>query len=53
MNPAYCEQPTRSTFWTVCWEVGEVAYGLTLRPSESGEFTLDQFKQELALLTWR
>lgn len=42
-----------SSSWTVYWEVDEVTYGLTLEPSESGEVTLDQFKRELALLTWR
>ena len=38
--------------WKVWWEVGEVTYSLRLEPTEGGAFTLKQFKQELARLTW-
>ncbi|MEV4659055.1 hypothetical protein [Micromonospora sp. NPDC049301] len=38
--------------WTVWWEVGRVAYSLSLIPPESHGFTLKQFKQQLAGLTW-
>jgi hypothetical protein len=43
---------TRGGVWRVWWEVEEVTYSLWLVPGEGGSFTLDQFKQEIALLEW-
>lgn len=40
-------------YWVVWWEVGAVTYSLRLSPAEVGRFTLTQFKQELARLSWR
>lgn len=39
-------------YWTAWWEVGSVTYSLRLMPAEGGRFTLTQFKQELARLSW-
>ncbi|MEU2611684.1 hypothetical protein ABZ570_08890 [Micromonospora sp. NPDC007271] len=39
--------------WTVWWKVGAVTYSLRVTPPEGGRFTLTQFKQELAGLSWR
>lgn len=43
--------PERS--WTAWWKVGPVTYSVRLEPPEGGRFTLAQFKQELAALSWR
>ncbi|WP_433652825.1 hypothetical protein ACQP2C_11480 [Micromonospora zamorensis] len=38
--------------WQVRWEVRDVTYSLRLTPSESGTFSLKQFRAELARLRW-
>ncbi len=38
--------------WTAWWEVGDITYSLVLAEVEGSGFTLAQFKQELARLTW-
>ncbi|MEV5208984.1 hypothetical protein AB0K35_16060 [Micromonospora sp. NPDC053740] len=38
--------------WTVWWELGQVTYSLSLVPPDSHGFTLKQFKQQLAGLSW-
>ncbi|WP_410809981.1 hypothetical protein [Micromonospora sp. 067-2] len=40
-------------FWTVRWKVGDLTYALQLMPSEGGTFSLQEFEDELARLTWR
>jgi hypothetical protein len=38
--------------WVVWWEAGDAVYTLRITPAEGSEMSLDEFKEELARLTW-